>query len=569
MRTRPDERGSVLIIAVIAMLIMGVLSVSFALLSQVESKIGVNYRQQAQAEAVAEAGLYHALSLVQASALQTSITTATLLSNVSFGGGTYSARIDNDCAAYNVVPAAIQDTGCPTPTDSNEAAVLTAWGTVGSGRARVRALVTQDNVWKHVCSDSQNNPSGLLCNQAGNQSGNATLVPADPGDPHAIRDFPALPLPIIGCSQIDPTLHGMNLNTCLSIAAGTQLFAQPAVSGYPQFPAIPNSGGPQLVLMGEDPGITTGSATSNNDPAPGGPTYFGYFDSALSTYCDPLVLGNVCPGGTPRLGCLKPGDSRLTSDPTHYVAPTVVAGSITVGCRAAGLARVPPVISTGMVYTGSQTFTGNIGSVSKPLTVYVVHDPTASMNPNGSGAPTVSTSGASTQLIGTLVVEGAVNSTTATQICTGGPLPPPPTTGVCPVSPITGSAYGYPLAVVGYDPKLPYPTVTPQSAQPVGITFSNENINGMIYSGGTVNLTPNSSQNGTIVAFATNLQAGNAQAYYRYIATYSNAAPPPGFRLTGAGTTGVVLKSFIACSNFTSNVSPSPPSDASGSSVCQ
>ena len=55
--TRRDERGSALIIAVIAMLILGILSFSFALLSRVEMTTGVNYKFQAQAEALAEAGL--------------------------------------------------------------------------------------------------------------------------------------------------------------------------------------------------------------------------------------------------------------------------------------------------------------------------------------------------------------------------------------------------------------------------------------------------------------------------------------------------------------------------------
>jgi Tfp pilus assembly protein PilX len=52
-----DQRGSVLVIAVIAMLVLGILSFSFALLSRLEMTTGVNYKAQAQAEALAEAGL--------------------------------------------------------------------------------------------------------------------------------------------------------------------------------------------------------------------------------------------------------------------------------------------------------------------------------------------------------------------------------------------------------------------------------------------------------------------------------------------------------------------------------
>ena len=52
-----DQRGSVLVIAVIAMLIMAILSFSFALLARLEMTSGFNYKAQAQAEALAEAGL--------------------------------------------------------------------------------------------------------------------------------------------------------------------------------------------------------------------------------------------------------------------------------------------------------------------------------------------------------------------------------------------------------------------------------------------------------------------------------------------------------------------------------
>ena len=54
---RYGQGGSVLIIAVIAMLVLGILSFSFALLSRIEMTTGVNYKIQAQAESLAEAGL--------------------------------------------------------------------------------------------------------------------------------------------------------------------------------------------------------------------------------------------------------------------------------------------------------------------------------------------------------------------------------------------------------------------------------------------------------------------------------------------------------------------------------
>ena len=101
-----NERGSVLIIAVVAMLVMGVLSISFALLASLETKIGVNFKQQSQALALAEAGLEVARDLVKSAGYTGGngftpwfgggfnhiLATGTVLS-----AGRYWARIDNDC----------------------------------------------------------------------------------------------------------------------------------------------------------------------------------------------------------------------------------------------------------------------------------------------------------------------------------------------------------------------------------------------------------------------------------------------------------------------------------------
>src|SRR5262245_45307179 len=69
--TSRDQQGSVLIIAVIAMLSLGVLSLSFALLSRIEVAIGFNYKAQAQAEALAEAGLERGRDQVRTAATET------------------------------------------------------------------------------------------------------------------------------------------------------------------------------------------------------------------------------------------------------------------------------------------------------------------------------------------------------------------------------------------------------------------------------------------------------------------------------------------------------------------
>ena len=97
------------------MLVLGILSFSFALLSRIEMTTGVNYKVQAQAEALAEAGLERGRDAVRTAAGEGCGFTkwtdpsdsssygcgaglAKLLFNgVGLGAGSYSAVIDNDC----------------------------------------------------------------------------------------------------------------------------------------------------------------------------------------------------------------------------------------------------------------------------------------------------------------------------------------------------------------------------------------------------------------------------------------------------------------------------------------
>jgi len=206
--TLRNDRGSAVIIAVMAMLIMGVLSISFAMLADIESRVGVSYKQQGQAEALAEAGLELARDAVRTAPTVTggftnwfngTSATHTLFSGVTLGPGTYSARIDNDCAAVNTVPAGIQEpphqpgsVACNNTTDYNEVAVITGWAQAGSGRSRVRAVVGVDNPWKHVCSDAKPDNNGY-CNEPGNRNGSPTVNPADPNDPNGPSAYNDLP----------------------------------------------------------------------------------------------------------------------------------------------------------------------------------------------------------------------------------------------------------------------------------------------------------------------------------------------------------------------------------------
>jgi Tfp pilus assembly protein PilX len=525
---RHDQRGSVLIMAVIAMLILGVLSLSFALLSQVEVAIGVNYKAQAQAESLAEAGLERGRDTVRTAAGEGCGFTkwtdgansssygcgassfAKLLHNgVALAGGLYSAVIDNDCAP--LVPASIQDPSCTTASparDTNETAVVTAWATAlsGQGRARVRGVVGIDNPWKHVCSNSsQDNPPGY-CNEPANRNGTPTITPADPNEyPGGPAAYDDLPRPQLGCSQIDPGVHGETTANC-------------SVANY----NYPYPTGKRLVITGD-------RSKANCDDTVNGIQYQGFFDCALSTPCPAAICGSSGPVLT-RKGCVKPGDSRASNTNEYVVAP----------CNT----------HTGMVFTDSNVdwpetiTTGPGSSATNGILVYVLRPRDFTIQ--------------SQTLFGTVVVEGngadncnsgrdvwhknGANVTTASNV------------------------YGYPLAYLVFDPveavaDAPEPTANPFNPQETCMDMgsaSGTEIHGIVYSGGNVEFNP-IVVDGGVVAFQ--IQTQSSSSIYGYSNTYGNAAPPPGFPV-GSGTAVVLVrKSFIVCGDYSA--------DTSGGTPCQ
>jgi Tfp pilus assembly protein PilX len=514
--TLDSQRGSALIIAVIAMLILGILSFSFALLSRIEMTTGVNYKFQAQAEALAEAGLERGRDEVRIAADEPcgftrwtdpnsssyvpscgSALGALLFSGVGLGAGDYSAVIDNDCSP--LVPAAIQDPSCSGPStarDTNETAVLTAWGTAanGQGRSRVRAVLGIDNPWKHVCSNSsQDNPPGY-CNEPANRNGSPNIVPADPNEyPGGPAAYDVLPTPVLGCSEIDPTLHD-NVAGC---------------------------GGARKVVTGDN--------TFQNCNG-GGRTYQGYFDCALTT-------PGTAYGGGP--ACLKFGDSR-NNGTTYKQVPA--PGS---PC---------PAGATGMVFFGDTSF-GNVGAAGNGRNAYVMRTPAPGHTGTG-GQVTIQ----SATFSGTLVVEGDGSANcngpnrdmklknngtmTTTQQNT--------TNGV--------AVYGYPLTLLIYDPQLPVPTAAnPYAPQNTCADMGSSNtlVNGIVYSGGHIEFNP-ISVNGTVLGFELQTQGG-AGATYNYNPTYGDAAPPPGFPIGNGNTVVLVRKSFLVCVDYAADTGGGSP----------
>ncbi len=609
-----DERGSALILTVIAMLVMGVLSISFALLADMETKIGVSYKHQAQAEALAEAGLERARDAVRTAPTAPGGFTTWLnqnfpFSGASLAGGTYSARLDNDCAAANTVPTYLEEkphppgaTPCDNVTDFNETAVITAWAQAGSGRSRVRAIVAVDNPWKHICSDAKPDNGGY-CNDALNANGTPTVNPADPNDPNGPRGYNDLPRPILGCSRVAPELHAGAYNPTL---------VQRPQCGAPNFPGmytypypVPFNAAPRFVLMGEDPATNPNARTCNNEPnapaAGNGNRYFGYFDCALTSYCNPVDAGHVCTGfpgliGPPpaasqyRTGCLRGPkwtalfgglpDSRVVAVPAHANMTALNPGFNLPFPPPAGIpirwGEWDPVmlqcvnaagqpVTPGLVFTGPLGFPagggtvnfGTAGSQLQQFDTYIYHAAWTGSN--------------NAQFYGTVVAETNSNNP-----------PCPPVTGPCTVQFQVGNGaatamwagtnqnppaagwnaqmtYGYPLAALIYDPFEAPPTIVPIYApQPhtADMGSANSQIHGMVYSGGHVNFNP-LTMDGSVVAYEIQTQGS---ATYTYNPWYGNNSPPPGFPTGPGNTVAIIRKSFVVCVNY--------HDDSTGATTC-
>jgi Tfp pilus assembly protein PilX len=533
-RKAGGERGSVLIIAVIAMMVLSILGVSFALLSKIETSIGFNYKQQAQAEALAEAGLDAARDTMR-TAVSTNDGFTTWLGNLwsggaqtppAFSGNTaywYRVKVENDCGAP-LVPESIKEVSgvaCDQSTDRNETVVVTSWAEAGSGRARTRAIMAIDNAWKHVCSDHVADNGGL-CNNDDNTNGNPSIQPADPNDPNGPAGWDDLPRPYLGCSRIDPLVHKRPGDLD---AEQTTHCATPGPFAFPYPSHLTAHTTPRLVVMAQDPNV--GTATSCGTNTASGFLYYGYFDCALSTPCPAAVCGES--GGVlNKKGCVQADDPRAADTNNYQPAPCGTT-------------------HTGMVFVGNQDF-GDIGSQAQGYTIYVL-DGTVQIQDN--------------TVYGTIAVEGDSSNSGCpnnkdVQLKTRGKVWTGPNT-----SDTTGwtmpRQYGYPLAFLVYDPDLADPTTsgTPQGTcadmgSAGGGPTERAQIHGLVFSGGEVEFNP-LVLDGGIVAWSIQTQSTSSNYAYNY--TYGDSVPPPGFPKGGGSTVKIVRKSFIVCSNYLGNVS--------------
>jgi hypothetical protein len=470
-RTRPrrpagrrllaGERGTILIVTVVAMLILGILAVSFAALGGLEVRIGLNDVWTKQALLVAEGGISAVRSQIENPPTYTAVlghvytcTTASCTCSgagcgtdrlATMSTGEFTVRVDNDP----------EELAGPSPAvDANQRVMLTALGITRSpdgrvmGRARVRAWLTNDDPWKHVCSSGD----GVLCIDPPN-NGNAQIEPEDPNDQNGPRTFPEIPVP----NDIrDTPVEGAPLNV--------------AAPFYP----VPNGVG--IMVPG---------------PPRGPKVMYPYYLKALTTpcpQCNPETFAYdpvACNTGIQCLGLVRmEADVSLQNNSGGGGDKIVVPG-------------------------------GALGAPGAGVTVYVLGKLAVK---NGIG-----------NIYGTLVFHGGGDAGTggaATDLHFQGPHTV--TTDAC-------ATCSYPLAILGYNPNEGAPP-----AQTVYLDISNNGviINGVVYTGGTVDFGPNS-VNGAVLGYS--VHANNAATEFTYDPAYEPALPPPGF-----STPAITLPSVIA-----------------------
>lgn len=518
------QDGTALIIAVIAMLVLGVIGFSFAILANLETRIGMNQKHEVQALALAEAGIEHGRDVVKGAGsgnfgtwVNNASNGSMLITGQAFNGGTYSVRIDNDCSTNNIVPSVLADPSCGANQDGNEMAALTAWATTsnGLGRARVRVLVTYSNAWKHSCY----NGNGQLCIDDQNPAcaSQSCVSPSDPDNPNG----PAkgqLPVP--------------NDMRCGKASLGG---------------SIPDADIPaDIVMTGTSPCVIY-------------PYYTWALHTPAPTRTD-CMAGNcqTLPPATPA-GTLAWNTGNATC--TNILTASKCHGMVFFG-PALNVANGAD-ISFG---TGGGDQAGCMGTqgedagrpcyaagANSSVTVYVMGKVTVKNNVEINGTLVLHGNGvAGSGANKDLGLTGTNRITT--NPCTGG-------------SPSPGC--GYPLAILAFDPYPPGgpppnaaadPAPTTAAGQSIFLDISNSTtlIKGIVYTGGTADFNP-ITVNGSIMGWDVNVN--NAATAITYNSTYGNAAPPPGFSTVGGGSfPAVVRQSWIHCRDYSD--------DSSGPTAC-
>jgi Tfp pilus assembly protein PilX len=530
------ERGSALIMAVVAMAVLGALILGFAALANIESRLAINNKAYAQALALAETGLEHGRNILRDAGttgnFNTYIASATTRKlgigsgGIAFGSGTYWVRVDNDCAAPTgfsgsppFVPTAVQDSGvsCSDTVDGNETVVLTAWSqaTDGGGRivgrSRLRAHYTIGNPWKHSCYNANSNT--CIDDEVGGCNNNPCIDPSDPRHPNGPAKGP-LPLPVdIRCGT-----SGIPFNDIPDDVYPYMTATSPCVI-YPYYNLAIHTAAPERVNCFRI--VATGYGSSNcggSGPSAGGTIGL---DKTNGT-CTTVATASKCHG----LVFFGPPPSALATGADITVRTTGGGPDI----RCVGYQRDNAAVNC---YNSTLP-------QSDSVVLYVM------------GKVTIS-SGA---VQGTVVLHG--NGGTGTdfglqgqsQVTTHGPC----VGGV--------NTCGYPLAILAYNPNYISPDLAPTTAlgQSIYLDLSNSSpdtvVSGLIYTGGTADFSP-LTVNGGLIGWDVNITNTSTRVVYN--PTYGNAAPPPGFTVGEGGIVTMFPATWVHCADYENDwAGPSP-----------
>lgn len=141
---RPDERGMVLVVALLVMVILALLGVTFLTISASEYNIASNELNASRAFNLAEAGAEHARAELRGADINSILTQGGNINfagygtAVSFAGGSYSVSIRNNTTAMGAFPV---DPGGPT-NDTDERVILTATGTFKNAQKVIESLAS-------------------------------------------------------------------------------------------------------------------------------------------------------------------------------------------------------------------------------------------------------------------------------------------------------------------------------------------------------------------------------------------------------------------------------------------
>ncbi len=531
------DKGSALVAAILAMLLLAVFGLSISVLADIEARLGLNQKAAQQAVSLAEAGLEHGRNIlreaVTAGNFNAFIATATIrqlgvpAAGITLGPGKYWVRVDNDCAAPAgyagppaFVPAVVEDNSpaaCSETADTNESVVLTAWSEVTDGagrligRARMRAHYTIGNPWKHSCYDQD----GGLCieDAAGGCNSNPCIDPSDPQHPNgpATGD---LPIPS-------------------DIRCGLQ-----ALGGQ-----IPDADVPSDVQ----------ARMTNTQPCVIYPYYQWAVRTAAPTrtWCPSITAGGYGGNATDECDGLTPG--TLAWDPlnlTCIATPQKCHGMVFFGPgdTTANLAQGADIDvgSTGGTEAGCLGFwTGSIDcpGTNTAIVVYIMGKITVTNNVEISGTVVLHGNGLGGGGNKDFGLTGTNRVTT--RPCTGIP------TGT--VSP----GCGYPLAILAYNPNEAAPTTAVGQTIQLDLSNATSNVSGLVYTGGTADFNPLTVDGGLI---AWDVNVTNTASRITYNPTYGNAAPPPAFTMPTDGS-GVRLfpATWVHCTYYASQTSGPTP----------